>query len=182
MEKMQKLRRGDFRRLGNPGTPAFQVDKYPFYLLNRLVSRYNVIIGGRLHEIGIDIPFWRVLMVLGERAPRSIGTISEAAVINLSTMIRIVQRMAEVGLVSCLPRPADNRVIEVFLTRAGETKLAAARKITAPVYGEAIADFSEADFRNMTDLLNRVYNNLSHVSGPASATRKLRKRSAKTSP
>ena len=46
----------DPRKLGDPGTAAFHVDKYPFYLLNRLVSRYNVIIESRLREIGLDIP------------------------------------------------------------------------------------------------------------------------------
>lgn len=34
----------DNRVLADPGASAFQVRKYPFYLLNRLVSRYNVVI------------------------------------------------------------------------------------------------------------------------------------------
>ena len=70
----------DLRQLGNPGTPAFQLNKYPFYLLNRAVSRYNAIIEKRLRGIGIDIPTWRVLMILGEAAPRSVSQIAEAAV------------------------------------------------------------------------------------------------------
>jgi DNA-binding MarR family transcriptional regulator len=151
----------DPRHLGNPGTPAFQVDKYPFYLLNRAVSRYNALIDAKLRTIDIDVPSWRVLMILGEHAPRSVGQISETAVINLSTMMRIVQRMTQAGLVSCAPRPDDNRVTEVFLTKAGQKKLAAARKITAPVYLDLIDGFSARDFETFIDLLGRLYSNLS---------------------
>lgn len=153
----------DIRHLGDPGTSDFRVDKYPFYLLNRVVSRYNRIIEARLRRIGLSIPFWRVLMILGEQAPRGMGEISEAAVINLSTMARIVQRMAQLGLVRCMPRFDDNRVTEVSLTTLGERKLARARKITAPVYAAAIEGFSQKEFVQAIATLNRLYANLSGV-------------------
>lgn len=151
----------DQRQLGNPGTPAFQVEKYPFYLLNRTASRYNALIDGKLRAIDLDLPGWRVLMILGECSPRSVGQIAETAVINLSTMMRIVQRMTQAGLVSCAPKPDDNRVTEVFLTKSGQKKLAAARKITAPVYTNLIDGFSAADFGTLIELLDRLYRNLS---------------------
>jgi DNA-binding MarR family transcriptional regulator len=154
------IMRADIRHLGDPGTVDFQVDKYPFYLLNRLVSRYNCLIEARLRTIGLDIPFWRVLMILGEQAPRGIGEISETAVINLSTMTRIVQRMAQKKLVRCLPRLGDNRVTDVSLTALGEKKLGAARKITAPVYAAAITGFSRDEFGQTITTLNRLYDNL----------------------
>ena len=152
--------RADLRHLGDPGTADFQVRKYPFYLLNRLVSRYNAIIEARLRTIGLDIPFWRVLMILGETAPQGVGEISEAAVINLSTMTRIVQRMAQTRLVRCRPRSGDCRITDVFLTALGRKKLAAARRITAPVFAAAIAGFSERDFGGAIETLDKLYINL----------------------
>ena len=150
----------DARQLGDPGTSTFQVDKYPFYLLNRLVSRYNVVIEGRLREIGLDIPYWRVLMILGECSPRSIKHIAAAAVINLSTMTRIIQRMATAGLVECAPLANDNRVTEVALTPEGERKLGEARRTTAPVYAHIIDGFSSKEFERLIGSLNRLYDNL----------------------
>jgi DNA-binding MarR family transcriptional regulator len=150
----------DIRHLGDPGTADFQVHKYPFYLLNRLVSRYNSIIEARLRTVELDIPFWRVLMILGEQAPRSVGEISEAAVINLSTMTRIVQRMAQTKLVRCTPRNSDNRVTDVFLTALGKRKLAAARGITAPVFAAAITGFSQREFGDAIEILDRLHANL----------------------
>src|ERR1700754_2426647 len=119
---------------GNPGTSAFRVERYPFYLLKRLVSRYNVVIEARLRTVGLDIPSWRVLMILGERSPRGTREIADAAVINLSTMTRIIQRMTAAGLVSACPSEDDARVTSVSMSAAGEAKLAAARLAAAPVY------------------------------------------------
>ena len=150
----------DPRELGDPGQTSFRVENYPFYLLNRLVSRYNAVIGARLRSVGIDIPTWRVLMILGERAPRGIAEIAEAAVINISTMTRIIQRMTRDGLIDGKPLPEDARVTEVRLTSFGEEKLAAARRITAPIYAQVIEGFSPREFTQLIRGLNRLHDNL----------------------
>ena len=150
----------DSRILGDPGTPAFQVDKYPFYRLNRLVGRYNAIIDARLRAIDLDIPSWRVLMILGEQAPRGVREIAEAAVIPLSTMTRIIQRMAAAGLVAPAASAEDARVTEVSLLDLGESKLAEAREATAPVYARIIDGFSARDFEKLLALLGRLDANL----------------------
>lgn len=152
--------RQDSRHLGDPGTPDFRLERYPFYLLNRTVGRYNTLIEARLRAIGLDVPYWRVLMILGETMPLGVNRIAAAAVINLSTMMRIVQRMERDGLVRSAPSSGDARVTEVALTAAGEAKLAAARAITAPIYATVIDGFSERDFDRLTILLNRLYGNL----------------------
>ncbi|WP_157219966.1 MarR family winged helix-turn-helix transcriptional regulator [Flavisphingomonas formosensis] len=150
----------DNRILGDPGTSAFQVEKYPFFLLNRLVGRYNGVIEPRLREIGLDIPYWRVLMILGEHSPRGVRDIASAAVIPLSTMTRIIQRMAAAGLVSLGESAEDGRVTEVSLLPLGEAKLAEARSITAPVYAGIIRGFSARDFDRLLTLLEQLHANL----------------------
>lgn len=150
----------DNRILGDPSTPAFHVEKYPFYLLNRLVGRYNGVIDGRLRAIGLDIPYWRVLMILGEQAPRGVRDIADAAVIPLSTMTRIIQRMAAAGLVAVANSAEDARVTRVALLPLGEAKLAEARGVTAPVYARIIRGLSSRDFDRLTGLLDRLYANL----------------------
>jgi DNA-binding MarR family transcriptional regulator len=153
----------DNRLLGDPGSAAFQLDKYPFYLLNRAVSRYNIVIEARLRTIDLDIPNWRVLMVLGERAPRSIGQIADACVINLSTMMRIIGRMKRAGLVTSAASPTDARVTEVFLTDQGKARLEEARAITAPIYAAVIEGFSARDFDQMVRHLGQLHDNLGDI-------------------
>ena len=150
----------DLREAGDPGSEDFRVDAYPFYLLNRAVSRYNVVIEARLRTIDIDIPTWRVLMVLGEDSPRSIGQIAKSAVINLSTMMRIVERMMKAGLVDRAPDSRDGRVTNVILTDLGREKLGAARALTAPLYRKVIGGFSQVEFARLLEMLNRLHDNL----------------------
>jgi DNA-binding MarR family transcriptional regulator len=99
-------------------------------------------------------------MILGETMPLGVNRIAEAAVINLSTMMRIIQRMERDGLVRSAPSRGDARVTEVSLTAAGKKKLAEARAITAPIYATVIGGFSERDFDRLTGLLNKLYANL----------------------
>lgn len=150
----------DLRPIGNPGSADFRLEAYPFYLLNRAASRYNVEIEAALRELGIDIPTWRVLMILGEKEPLAIGQVSRSAVINLSTMMRIVGRMEKAGLIVVAPSAHDRRVKEIGLTALGRDKLADARKVTAPLYERIITGFSAADFARLLDLLARLHDNL----------------------
>lgn len=150
----------DNRILADPGTPAFQVAQYPFYLLNRLVGRYNKVIGRELQKLGLDIPSWRVLMILGEASPRSVRDIATAAVIPLSTMTRIVQRMEAAGFVRAAPSRQDARVTEVSLSPLGRAKTVNAREAAAPVYRKLIADIEEPEFNKLLDMLNRMHANL----------------------
>lgn len=151
----------DLRPVGDPGSEDFRVDAYPFYLLNRAVSRYNVVIEAELRAIGIDIPSWRVLMILGETSPLPIGQVSKTAVINLSTMMRIVERMTKAGLITTSENAHDGRITDLLLTDAGREKLVAARQVTAPIYKRLIKGFSAPDFSRLLQLLNRLYDNLS---------------------
>ncbi|WP_417450297.1 MarR family winged helix-turn-helix transcriptional regulator [Kordiimonas sp.] len=150
----------DRRPYGDPGSDLFQVEAYPFYLLNRAVSRYNVVIEAELRSIDIDIPSWRVLMILGEQSPLAVGQVARSAVINLSTMMRVIERMEKAGLVSTQPAEEDRRVTAISLTEAGRAKLVAAREATAPIYRKLIRGFSAGDFSRLLTLLNRLHDNL----------------------
>lgn len=150
----------DLRPFGNPGSEEFRVDAYPFYLLNRTVSRYNTVIEAHLRPLGLEIPVWRVLMILGETEPLPIAQIAKTAVINLSTMMRIVERMTRAGLVEAAPSPSDGRVTELRLTKEGHVALAAARRATAPIYEKIIQGFSATDFGRLLKLLDRLHANL----------------------
>jgi DNA-binding MarR family transcriptional regulator len=150
----------DNRIAADPGRPGFQVSKYPFYLLNRLVSRYNGVIEPRLRAVGLDIPYWRVLMILGEQSPRGVRDLADTAVIPLSTMTRIVQRMTAAGLVAADASATDARVTLVSILPLGRAKLAEARKVTAPIYAQIIDGLSREDFDRLIDLLERLYVNL----------------------
>ena len=150
----------DLRPFGNPGSEDFRVEAYPFYLLNRAVARYRQVIERELRRIGVDVPTWRVLMILGEHEPEPIGRIAANAVINVSTMTRMIERMEKAGLVRTMQSSQDGRVTEVALTEAGRERLASARQVTAPVYERAIEGFSAPEFGRLLKALDRLHDNL----------------------
>lgn len=153
----------DDRIAADPGTSDFQLGKYPFYLLNRLVSRYNGVIEPRLRAIGLDVPYWRVLMILGTGSPRGVRDIAKSAVIPLSTMTRIVQRMAAAGLVGLQASEDDARVTMVSILPLGIDKLAEARAATSPIYARIIRGLSADDFSRFIGLLDQLYRNLENA-------------------
>jgi DNA-binding MarR family transcriptional regulator len=126
------------------------------------VGRFNVLIKGRVLQCGVDIPCWRVLLVLGEKSPRSLGAIAEATLINLSTLMRIVQRMQRAKLVTCRRGRADQRITDVGLTPAGRRKLTAARRNVAPIYQRLIQGFSAGEFDQLLNMLGRLQINLDY--------------------
>lgn len=150
----------DLRPYGNPGSDDFRLEAYPFYLLNRAVSRYNHVIETELRKLPIDIPTWRVLMILGEQQPLAIGHVAKSAVINISTMMRIVERMAKADLIKIRASEHDGRVKELFLTERGSEVLGQARIITAPLYDDLIKGFSADEFSALLQMLTRLYKNL----------------------
>ncbi|WP_260924421.1 MarR family winged helix-turn-helix transcriptional regulator [Novosphingobium sp. 9] len=150
----------DNRVLGDPVTPEFELANYPFYRLIRLASRYNSLIEQRLRTIDLDIPSWRVLMILGEKSPRGVREIAQKAVIPLSTMTRIVQRMEMAGLVSLAAASYDARVTEVTITEDGAARLVKARELSSPVYNQAIRGFTKTDFDRFLSLIGRMHGNL----------------------
>ncbi|MAL73559.1 MAG: hypothetical protein CMM62_01115 [Rhodospirillaceae bacterium] len=91
----------------------------PFWL-NQLTSKVNEQLAERLSEIGISVPQWRVLSILHSFGSMSIGKISELAVINQSTLSRVIDQLERSNLVSRTPLPENKRVIEVSLTDLGE--------------------------------------------------------------
>ncbi|MDR3512011.1 MAG: MarR family transcriptional regulator [Caulobacteraceae bacterium] len=148
------------RRQADPADPVFELNHSPFFWITRVSGRYLMDLEAVFRRIGMDVPRWRVLMILHEHNPASVSTIAELAVIKLSTMTRIVQRMQADGLVTCAPRPTDARVTEVHLTEAGAEGVERVRSQASRIFHQAFQDVSEAEILILLDILQRLFNNL----------------------
>ena len=153
-------RRRGLRSRADPGHPAFRIADSPFYLIARTAGRYALEMETALRRIGMDLLSWRALMIVHERNPSSVSEIAERAVVRLSTMTRVVQRLQRRGLARVAPRPGDARVTEVHLTAAGGLAVERVRAIASRIYRLAFQDFSEAELAALNALLRRVFANL----------------------
>lgn len=144
----------------SPASEKFQIADYPFYRLSRVVALYTECLDRELKPRGMDQPRWRVLMILNEHDPAAMGLIAELAVMKLPTLLKVVRRMEEEGLVRTGARLSDQRVTEVSITARGRKSLGLVRKVAADVYEKVTAEFSSDDIEALNGLLQNLESNL----------------------
>ncbi len=154
----------DARVLGDPLTPGFRIDDSPFYLLARAYGRYTHAMEDSLRAIGMDLPRWRVLMLVHEKSPSSVSEIADRAVLRLSTMTRVAQRLAADGLVRLAARKADGRITDVFITARGRAAVRQVRIVASGIYNRAFEAFEPREIADLTRVLRRVFGNLAAKS------------------
>lgn len=148
--------------LHGPDHPDFQLDDYPLYNLNRTSATYIEAMSNSLKQYNMDQPSWRVLMLLGDKNPSTVGDISRRSVTKFSTITRILMRMENEDLIIRKPFPDDNRVIEVFITEKGKNILYDLKTTANEIYKKAFDGINEADAIKFTTILMKMRENLSN--------------------
>ncbi len=139
---------------------SYRASGYPFYLVTRVSSRYYLAMESEIKEIGMDLPRWRVMLILSEIGQASVSEIGAHAVSKLSTITKTVQRLEGDGLVSTRPRPSDARVTEVQLTARGRAVVEKVRPRGRQVFEQAFAGFDDQSVAELVHLLEQVFANL----------------------
>jgi MarR family transcriptional regulator, organic hydroperoxide resistance regulator len=152
--------RADAKQRGDPAFPDFKIADWPFYLMTRTAGRYALDMEHALRRIDLDLASWRGLMLVHETNPSSVSEIADRAVMRLSTMTRVVQRLETRGLVTLARRESDARVTEVCITNAGERAVSQIRKVASRIYHLAFGDFEATEVATLNALLRRVFDNL----------------------
>ena len=142
----------------------FSYRTWPFYWLARVTGRYRARMEEQLRPHGLDMPRWRVLMTLHQDRVASVSEIAEHSSAKLPTMTRIVQRMEADGLVQRQPRAGNDRIMEVILTPAGEVAGNHAWAAADDLYHRAFAKLSDREVATLTQLLEKVAENLKEGS------------------
>lgn len=144
----------------NPISKAFRIVDYPFYRIARVASLYTDCLDRELKPRGMDQPHWRVLMILNEHNPSAMGFIAQMAVMKLPTVLKLVRRMSEKGLVRSAPRVSDQRVTEVSITAAGRRALQVVKRVAAQVYTNATAQLTPDEVEQLNAILGHIDANL----------------------
>jgi len=102
---------------GGPRLLLAEFLPYRFSVVSERMSR--LFAGHYERAFGVSIPEWRVMAVLGERAPRSTQEVIEATAMDRVKVSRAVIRLADKGLLARRPHPEDQRAQLLCLTRRG---------------------------------------------------------------
>lgn len=140
----------------------FDFIEWPFYWLARADRLYVSTIERALSAIELDIPRWRVLMVLHSRKSASVSELSDHSIVKLPTMTKIIQRMTTDGMVTSAPSETDRRVTMVTITSEGEVLGQKASEIALRVMRRSFESFSEAEVEQFVALLKKLAGVLEH--------------------
>jgi MarR family 2-MHQ and catechol resistance regulon transcriptional repressor len=126
-------------------------------LYQRLQQIYVLLDDGdrrALKTVGLTPTHFTLLTFLdpAQREGRTVGRLAELMLCTRGNATRLVQRLAESGLVRTAPDPADQRLVRVFLTDTGKRRLAAARRRHARANAERFAGLSAEEVRQLDDL------------------------------
>ena len=148
------------RRRANPDDPEFEIASSPFYWLARTTSRYELSMDAVLKRIGMDVPRWRVLMLLEEHSPASVSALADHAIARLSTMTKLVLRMKSEGYVETRVSEKDGRVTEVLLTQKGHDALDQVRVYAGRIFEQAFRDIDDEQIQGLNALMQHILRNL----------------------
>lgn len=143
-----------------PAESGFVLEDYVLYNLVRTSATYNEEMSKALKRFRLDTMKWRILMLLNDRSPSSVGELARRSVTKMPTLTRVLIRMEEEGLVVRQARAGDKRVVQVTMTPRAVTTLRAVQGVGQRVFERAFAGVSAAEAAVVTDVLRRVRANL----------------------
>ena len=130
---------------------------YLHYLVNRLGQRFVSELSPALATQGVGVQDWRVLIVLYQRGEQAVGSLSKLTSINMSTLSRLISRMADRGLVERCRGYDDARSVTVKLTETGTALTEKILPSATSIEDNATQEFTEAELATLRQLLVKLY-------------------------
>lgn len=157
MGKDRKLPRKFF-----PADVLFDVQSFPLYWVARLNAKYSLAMEKQLKRVGMDVPRWRVGMMVRIHGELSISQIAEHAIGKLPTITKIVYRMQDEGLVVVKTSDQDGRVSLVSLTEKGHEAINGVTQATTGLFDGIYDGLSKEDLEQLMKTLRHMFQNLAN--------------------
>ena len=132
------------------------VDDYLLYLLARASSEVSAQFHVHLKAHGLQVPEWRVLASLSDSDSMTVGELAAHALQRQPTMTKIIDRMAESGLIERRQDEADRRKVRIFITGAGQRRVDDALADAKRHEREVLSDYLPAEARSLKSVLRAL--------------------------
>jgi len=110
----------------------------------------------RARLIGATRAQWRTLTTLSRHEGATQGTLAELLEVEPITLCRMIDRLAEAGLVERRRDPEDRRAWNIHLTAKARPILEQLNKLADSMFATALEGISEADRLHLLTTLNRL--------------------------
>jgi len=120
--------------------------------------------GGGRHAADYDL-FYRLGVVLARQGePQSMGELSEALGVPLSTATRMVDWLVESGYARRLPDLEDRRIVRVALTDGGRQLYQTINEFMKQRIAQILQGFSPSERKELVSLLRKVVEGLEELT------------------
>lgn len=131
------------------------------FLLNDTARLYRRAFNARTRDSGITALQWRLITYLRRHEGIRQGPLADLIEVEPITLSRMIDRLAEAGLVERRADPADRRAWRLHLTPRANELLTGIRQIAETLTDEAAEGLSEDERDQLIALVERVRSNLS---------------------
>jgi DNA-binding MarR family transcriptional regulator len=115
----------------------------------------------RARRSGATGPQWRTLKILERHQGLNQGQLAEMLEVEPITCSRMIDRLAEAGLVERRPDPADRRAWRIHLTDKAHPLLAELKQIAAEMIEEALQGLDARQRETLITSLETIRSNIS---------------------
>jgi DNA-binding MarR family transcriptional regulator len=153
----------------------------PFYTIDTLEAGKSVGFlikrcGGLMSQIAerrfaaekVSFTQWMVLANLGRFEHLTATALSAETCHDMGALTRIVDDLAQAGLVRRERSERDRRVVEITLTTEGRRQLQAGKRLVVELLNSLVAPFSRPEIETLIVLLQRMMGRLQEVEGASS--------------
>ena len=134
------------------------------YLMTRVTARTNQLWVRQLRDHGLTIGRWQVLNVLSAYDGSRIGTIADLSGGEQAAVSRVIDQMERDDLVKRRPSLNDSRAVEVWITQLGRDTYAELMPEAKAFVKRMVRTLSDTEIKQMTSLLERLFNDLQEDS------------------
>ncbi|MBL28534.1 MAG: MarR family transcriptional regulator [Rhodospirillaceae bacterium] len=130
------------------------------FLVNDVARLFRRNFNRRAETLGLSQSQWRTLAYLSRQEGVNQATLAERLEIQPITLVRLIDRLQEAGLVARHPDPKDRRAVRLHLTPEAQPLLTEMWALAAITREDALNGLSDAERETLTDLLARIRQNL----------------------
>ena len=115
----------------------------------------------RARAVGVTRPQWRTLVTLARDEGIQQGALADRLEVEPITLCRMIDRLADAGLVERRRHPTDRRAWTIYLTDKARPLLDRIGDLADDLFAMALDGVSPADRDTLTAALERICSNLS---------------------
>jgi MarR family transcriptional regulator, organic hydroperoxide resistance regulator len=142
-------------------TKSLSLADYVPYLVNRvgaaLVTRFS---SEALEKYDLSIAMWRVLLNLASAGAQRLVDLSDQTSVEVSTLSRLVSKLAQKGLVTRARAENSNREVTIALTSKGNELVSELIPVARHLEQTAISHLSSKELVALKKILRQIYQNL----------------------